>query len=440
MKLWILNKWNAGDQVLRCFVLILLSACLTLKAPVLYAFQNNNGVGAGGLPSNVPTNMPATTPDSFQATAPVLTFQDSTGQIYGRYIVNEAVPTLAYGQKQVVERVWLPKTVTEQRAVTQVQYNPVYVYQPQLRNVYSWNPFATPQQVWQYVPVVQYQPTYTQVNQPVTYVRYEEQEVVKVVPELQMQTRQAGRFADRPLMGGQFGSNVVASNAYSTPIQPSGVPNPYQQNAVLAQANRNASNLPIRPIDYPYPSNGSQNALARNMAWNVPPAYYLNPAATNPGMNSMPVNNVASSPAINTMPSSGTGYTYTTVVPMVAMNSATSTGAPGAYGAAYSPASGYSTTAGIPRMQWPSFTNGTGSLFGSSLFANGRTPQYVASNPWGASPYSSSTGATWPTSSSMAGFRPNSSPIVYPSNAWGVSTSQGNRDSMQGGMMATELR
>jgi hypothetical protein len=353
--------------------------------------------------------------DGFATSSPVMTFQDASGQIYGRYIIQEAVPQLAYVAKQVTERVWVPKTVTENKTVSQVQYTPVYSYQPQLRNVYGWNPFASPQQVWQYVPIVQYQPSYTQVVQPVSYVRYEEAEVTKVVPELQMQSRPVGKFVDRPLSSTPNGGNMLAFNAstYSSPIGVANgnafIANPNQQAALIAQANRSGAALPTRPIDYPV---SSQSPLGQNLVAQAPAPYYVPTGASN----LVNPNAATSSIALSNPAYASNALAYQNYGPM---NPVTPT---------------YPTVAARPTFQWPTFTNGTGSLFSTSFFNQPRSPSYVASNvPLGQS-------SAWTSNASPVGFRPNTSPYVTPTTSWGMPPSTGYRDPMQGGMQPTELR
>ena len=333
--------------------------------------QNNLGAPGSSGPSN--------NSDGFANSTPVMTFVDQSGQPYGRYVKNESVPVGAYSYQQVLERVYVPKTVTKERTITQTQYTPVYSYQPQLRNIYSWNPFAPPQQVWQYVPIVQYQPNYVQVVQPVTYQEYEAKDVPRMIPVFETKSELRSRFVDLPLATGPSGSNAIANNpnAFNN--------NPYQQAAQIAQANRNTSRFPTRPIDYPYANPGylaQQYAGPQHLVAQAPLPYYPNPSILPNSTNTT------------------AGYPTNTVIPSVPLrpgpaNSIASN--PNGYGYGYSnfqtptyqqpfPAPAYSNVASRPILQWP-LRSGNGSLFGSSLFNSNRNPSYVATNTPAGQPY-----------------------------------------------------
>ena len=360
--------------------------------------------------------------NAFAARIPVQTFVDpASGQQYGRYVINEPVPVLTYSYQEVKESVYRPKTVTELRTTTVTQYIPIQSQQLQLRNVPSWNPFVPPQQVWQYVTFVQYQPNNVQVTQPVTFQRYEKEEVTRMVPVLNTKTEQIPKFVDRPLGQSTSGGNAIASN-----------PNVYQQAAQIAQANRNAPQYPTRPINYtatPGYANPNRNYVAQ-----VPAPYYPIP-------NFNPIQNIASTP----MPVGNPSQNQNLVIPAVPLrpnmqpNSAMAGYyGPGTNGYAMSSAPNgvfpnYSANA-FPVFKWPTFASGTGSLFGSSLFNNNRNPNYIASNSPVAQPY------PWGNSNQSAlSFRPNSSPNA-PQQSWGMTTGNAYRDPMQGGMPATVLR
>lgn len=201
-------------------------------SPIACGFQTgapNNGVPNNGFVNNS---------DGFAASTPVMTFVDpANGQPYGRYVIDETIPVVAYSYQEVKERVFVPTTITENKTTTVTQYFPIQSHQLQLRNVPNWNPFASPQQVWQYVPIVQYQPNYVQVTQPVTYQKFEEREVSRMIPVFGSQSKQVHRFADRPLGqspggGNTIASNIAANNASNTivipavPLRPNMQPNP----------------------------------------------------------------------------------------------------------------------------------------------------------------------------------------------------------------------
>ena len=378
-----------------------------------------------------------------------MTFFDRNGQMYGRYIANEAVPVVTYSYQQVTERIYVPKTVTENRTVTRVQYTPVYSYQPQLRNAPSYNPFVAPQQVWQYVPIVQYQPNYVTSNEPITFQRYEEKEVAKMVPVLTTQQQSQPKFVDRPIGTQPNGSNAIANDFY-------------QQNAVAAQANRNTL-IPTRPINAPYPP-GYANLTASSMgnpnAWvaQAPQPYYVNPTGFNTGTpNSMSSavgtnnNNMLAAVPNSNPTQSQSGIINTTVLTAVPL----SPGVPGSpsYAAAYpnsayqnpiyspngmpyngyGPAS-YAKIAKSPAFTWPNFASGTGALFGNSLFSNNRNASYIASNTPVSQPY------LWGNSNQGMNVLPAPNPYATPQSSWGMSRGNNIRDPLQGGMPATVLR
>ncbi len=145
------------------------------------------------------------------------TFTDArTGQLYGRYIIYETVPVVAYQHQEVTEQQWVPEWVTEEKLMAQTNYIPVVTYQLQLQTERSMNPFAQPKQYWQYVPVVQYQPNFTQVKQPVTYQKYVQKEVKKSIPVLVSQSQPRPKFVDMPLQGNGTlapGSSQIAGSA-----------------------------------------------------------------------------------------------------------------------------------------------------------------------------------------------------------------------------------
>lgn len=408
---------------------VLLFICLTL--------HSSNSPIAFGLQSSAPSAVAQNNTDGFAPSTPVMTFIDpSNGQLYGRYVVTESVPVIAYSYQEVKERVFVPKSITENKTTTETQNVPIYSQQLQLQNVKSWNPFAPPQQVWRYVPIVHYQPNYVQVTRPVTYQKYEEQEVSKMIPVLSSQSVPARRYEDRPLGQSPNGGNMVASNQPNY-MSVSNNPNLIQQVAQIAEANRNTSRFPTRPIDYPY--NPSYLA-APNRPWlaQAPPPYYPNPNY-NPAPYYPPNNQVNPSIAANNQASA-----TNLVLPAVPLRPDPNTmagyygnGANGNPNFAAMPTQPYpyANTASRPFFNWSSFTAGTGSLFSNSLFSNNRSPNYVASNTPAAQPY------MWGLNNQNAiNFRPNTSPYATPEQGWGMAPGTNYRDPMQGGMPATVLR
>ncbi len=320
---------------------------------------------------------------------------------------------------------YVPKTITENKTTTVTQYVPIYSQQLQLQNVPGWNPFAQPQQVWKYVPIVQYQPNYVQVTQPVTYQKYEEQEVTRMVPVLSSQSKQVPRFVDRPLGQSPNGGNTLANNP-----APSIDPNFYQQAAQVAQANRNLSRFPTRPIDYP--SNPGYRGIPNaNLLAQAPAAYYpnlnYNPAQYNYAAYNA-ANPMAATANLPMQPLPNTSNTNF-VIPAVPLRPNLQP-APNAT-AGYYP---YANTASRPIFTWPTFASGTGSLFSNSLFSSNRNTNYVASNTPVAQPY------VWGNNQNGISFRPTTSPYVTPQQNWGMTPGNNYRDPMQGGMPATVLR
>jgi hypothetical protein len=382
--------------------------------------------------------------DNFASSRPVMTFQAPNGQVY------------------------VPKTITETRTVNEVRYTPVYSYQPQLKNVYGWNPLAQPQQIWEQVPIVQYQPSYVPVTQPVTYQKFEKQDVTKMVPVLTTKSEQKPKYVDKPLTSMPNGPGMPPNGAMLTsfPInhaqpningQPNGDfnPNVIQQAAVLAQSNRNFHPA-LRPMDQPRP--GFYGYNTPNYVATAPQAYY--PQAANPY-----VPNPSSVPMTASVPTAANPQTNVAMIPMVPI-------LPMANNYAY-PQPPPTYTATRPLIQLPAFLNRSGSLFGSSVFANNRNAipnyagpnygTYMASNTnvnqpyvWGGNNgfsntgYGSSGGSGFggsnPSTSGPSGFRPNTSPYAsqpafngQPQPTWNA-TGIGYRDPLQGGMQATELR
>lgn len=104
--------------------------------------------------------------DQFQTSAPVMTFLDMyTGQPWGRYVVSETVTVPKYEYREVKDKVWVPTWVQEPKQTTTTQYDQIVSYQLRPRSVPSANPFSPPQQIVEYVPIVQYQPRNVQTTQ-----------------------------------------------------------------------------------------------------------------------------------------------------------------------------------------------------------------------------------------------------------------------------------
>jgi len=380
------------------------------------------------IPGEVMPN--ATAPNNNDAAAVgilLTTYIDPTsGQPYGRYIINETVPVVEYEYRPVVEQIYLPETVTEPRTTSVPQYIPVWSQQLQLQNVPNWNPFSPPQQVWRYVPVVQYQTNYVPVTQNFTFQKYEKKEVTKMVPVVSSQSKRVPKVVDRPLGQLPSGGNTIAVSPFNA--------NPYQQAAQIAQANRN-SRFPTRPIGPVYGYHPGRNLLAQ-----TPAPFYPNYSgpSTNPAATYVPNRLVASGSA--SLPSTNNNI----VIPAVPLrpepnNMAGYNGyAANPYAPAYPPVYPYTNTASRPPFNWPSFASGTGTLFGSSLFSNSRNTQYVASNTPVTQPYV--WGNNINSNPSGLSFRPNTSPYAVPQQNWGMVPSNTYRDPMQGGMPATVMR
>jgi hypothetical protein len=203
---------------------------------------------------------PAGSVDQFQNSTPVMTFLDMyTGQPWGRYVVSETVTVPKYEYREVKDKVWVPTWVQEPKQTTTTQYDPIVSYQLRPRSVPSANPFAPPQQIVEYVPIVQYQPRNVQTTQMTAYQKYDVKEVSRMVPVLINASEQRQKFVDRPLSAS--GTPGVASS------------NLIQDSAMLAQANRTTARYPTRSIDYPTnPTYGSPvyGYTAQNTTWNAP--------------------------------------------------------------------------------------------------------------------------------------------------------------------------
>jgi len=317
--------------------------------------------------------------DQFTAPAPVMTFLDmNTGQPWGRYVVSETVTVPKYEYREVKERVWVPTWVQEPRATTATQYEQVVSYQLRPRAVPSWNPFTPPQQILEYVPIVQYQPRNVQAMQMTTYQKYEEREITRMVPTLVNASEQRAKFMDRPLSSppsaGPMASNIV------------------QESAMVAQASRTSARYPTRSIDYPSNAYGSPT-----YAWSAPQTLVPSPTTVaNSGVpttavsynyTASPQTTFTSPPAMGVPPSSivvGNGVTYSSaLVPvpsaLVASNPTVLTQSPpnpqpNAYQPyAYPPYQPYamapygSNPYAAPNASW---MTSTGTLFTTNMFQN----------------------------------------------------------------------
>ncbi len=374
------------------------------------------------------------------------TFTDArTGQLYGRYIIYETVPVVAYQHQEVTEQQWVPEWVTEEKLMAQTNYIPVVTYQLQLQTERSMNPFAQPKQYWQYVPVVQYQPNFTQVKQPVTYQKYVQKEVKKSIPVLVSQSQPRPKFVDMPLQGNGTlapGSSQIAGSA--SVQQP----------------------VPTRPLDYPmYPS----SAIVA-----VPPAaYYPSPNAT-PG-SATAGSALAAYPAYNPQ-FSGWSATNpyllarqnTSSTPPRNVNNPAANGGmpPGSYyaSAGTMPTNVTPTLAARPTFQWPQLMTRTGSIFqGGFLKSNPSTSSYgtassgtayLASNPLGmTNPMPMGGGSILPLNNSYnntfnsagnsgARFIPRADGSTLNGNAggWSMVPVNNYRDPSQSGIPASVLR
>lgn len=414
-----------------------------------------------GLQNNaVPSTTAPINPNANPAGGTLLeTYRDRNGQPYGRYIVTEPVPIAEWEYKQVSERLYVPVPVTEPRTTSVPRHIPVVTQQLQLQNVPGLNPFAPPQQVWRYVPVVHYQTVYEQETKPFTFQKYEEKEVSKMVPVLTTKTKQVNKIVDRalgPLPNGNGSSVDGYSNANPGIAIPSNAlaGNLYQQNAQLAEANRNQSRFPTRPIGPYYGYNPGLNLLSQ-----TPAPYYPNYARpnTNPATNN-PVNSMVASaqpqipnsnlvmPAIPLRAEPNNMVAYNGYPPNPYSSNPSS---PAGVGPGYP----YTSVASRPLFNWPSFASGTGSLFERGLFSNNRNTSYVASNTPVTQPYvwgnsagmnnsfnSFNGGSASGMGSSGFGFRPISNAYATPQQSWGMVPGNTYRDPMQGGMPATVLR
>jgi hypothetical protein len=381
----------------RCYgpVIVALFAMMIVWIPQLAVSQSamdpTNATGAIGN-------------DQFSPQTPVQTFVDpQSGQWYGRYVFYEMVPVAKYEYRPVVEKQFVPEWIQETKQTTQVQAVPIVTYQWQLLHVPNWNPFAQARQYWQYTPLVQYQPRYTLVNQPITYQKYVEKEVTKYVPEMVVKPERVAQFADRPLMAGnsnlQTGAVASAPVATPPPIRPidqlaygptsyvQAAPPPYTVNPQVATG-------------APY---GYANAYPQSAA-----AVASNPYGWHYG------NRWSSSPYINN-PTPNAGWVRPAVQPtMIEM-------------ANPSPA------AASPFSR-------TGSLFAGGLFTNragnvAPSAPAIAGYSWFGNPNTSSSGM-----GSSMGFRPRTDTYSSPGGQWNLTPVDNYREPAQSGLPSSFIR
>lgn len=341
--------------------------------------------------------------DQFQTSAPVMTFLDMyTGQPWGRYVVSETVTVPKYEYREVKDKVWVPTWVQEPKQTTTTQYDPIVSYQLRPRSVPSANPFAQPQQIVEYVPIVQYQPRNVQTTQMTAYQKYEEREVSRMVPVLVNASEQRQRFVDRPLSAS--GTPAVATS------------NLIQDSAMLAQANRTTARYPTRSIDYPtQPTYGSPvyGYTSSNATWNTPvvmappppvspPQYSARQAASAPIVPIVSQTAVPSSPPVYA--GTGTPIPPPSGVPSMpfaypaAPTSQPSYGYNGYQQPSYPP-QGYPqpSVASNPNPPYPYATNPyAANPYPPNPYANNPYPPnpYVA-NPYAANPYAANPYAAW---------------------------------------------
>lgn len=379
------------------------------------------------------------------------TFTDTrTGQVYGRYIIYETVPVVAYQHQEVTEQQWVPEWVTEEKLMAKTNYIPVVSYQLQLQTERSMNPFVQPRQFWQYVPIVQYQPNFTQVKQPVTYQKYVQKEVKKSIPVLVSQSQPRAKFVDMPLQGNGINAAGTPQVAGGASVHPP---------------------VPTRPLDYPtypssaivvappaayYPASGgtmgvapSASALAAYPAYNP---QYSGWSATNPWLLARqysaptvaknvnnPVANGGMPPGTYSVPTGMPPSTYSTPAGMPPVNYTAALAAP-------------------PTIRWPQVMSQTGALFQSEFFkSNSSNALYGAANPgttYLASspspmgggvippPYGTTANAYNANGSSGAYFIPraDTSATTNPSSSWSMVPVDNYRDPSQSGMPASVLR
>jgi hypothetical protein len=350
------------SQSCKAFCLFMIATSCLLGAR---AWGQGNSLPSGTV-QGAPTSS-AGNADQFAAPAPVMTFLDMyTGQPWGRYVVSESVTVPKYEYQEVKEKVWVPTWVQEPKAATVTQYDPVVSYQLRPRSVPSSNPFAPPQQIVEYAPIVQYQPRNVQVNQMTAYQKYEEREVSRMVPVLVNASEQRAKFVDRPLTGSVAGS-PQASNLV-------------QESAMLSQANRTTARYPTRSIDYPsQPVYGSPvyGYTPSSLAWTtktmVPPQAAMGSgsqyAMANGQGTIVPISNVAAMPSTQVPPNSGyypASYAAGGSAPIVPINQPASPSMPASFAGNGTPiaAPGYSSGA-YPQGAYPPGTMVPGSATAS---------------------------------------------------------------------------
>lgn len=381
---------------------------------------------AGSIPSNAagpssftaPSNftganaIASDSPDQFQGSAPVMTFLDMyTGQPWGRYVVSESVTVPKYEYREVKERVYVPTWVQEPKATTLTQYDPIVSYQLRPRSVPSMNPFYPPQQIVEYVPIVQYQPRNVQTTQMTQYQKYEERDVSRMVPVLVNATEQRSRFVDRPLS--------------ANPNAPISSSNLVQYSANIAQANRTSARYPTRSIDYP-----SQTVYGAPVYGNTPSALaWSTPKTMIPPPMTVPASYASSSTPVAGQYVAGqynvaAGYPNNSMAPAAAPNQIssapivpipqTTTGLPPAYAGAGSPLPTYAAA--------PAGTPPYGIAYGQPQYGQ---PQY-GQPQYGAPPF----GTQGPT---MTGYPPS----PYYANAYNPNSYYPSWLTSQGSLFST---
>ncbi len=338
--------------------------------------------------------------DQFASATPVMTFIDMyTRQPWGRYVVSETVTVPKYEYKEVKETVFVPSWSTEPRTTTTTQYEQLVTYQPQMRTVPSLNPFAAPQQVLEYVPFVQYQPRNVQQTQMLTFPKYEQREISRMIPVLVNSSEQRARFVDRPLNNQPNSNNPLANN-------------PYQQAAMVSQANRNVSSIPTYPIDSYFGYNGYANNAPYRFGQVLPPA---NPAPTY-AATPYAVTPYAATPT--SYANGAGGYPIAYGSPMYAANGYANAGV------AY-PQPTYAAANSRPLFDLSRLTSSTGSLFRGGLFNSNRngTP-YTSPASTGSPIYAAMPASSNPAYAGNPTYTGNTPYVAW--NTSGVASNQPN--------------
>ncbi|MDZ4850510.1 MAG: hypothetical protein SGI77_14590 [Pirellulaceae bacterium] len=405
---------------------------ITLLVAALLIFTDDSLAQQPNLSNAGPSALNAPSNGTFVGTIT----DPRTGKQYDRYWEQENVPMPRWEQQEITERLSVPQWVTETIKTTETQYVPYIEYQVQQRVVNRWNPFGQPQVTWEYVPVTRYQAIPQVVDKSVTYQKYVEQDVKRVVPKLVQSTQSVGKYVDRE----RTATNSPQGAAVNT----------VQNAAELAMANRNSQipHYPTRPMDAWYNGNPySGNPYRGNLASNVATPSWSNP--TYPSIPTAPYYGatLANSPAIYpggaspilSMPRSPIAQTQLvsnqSIVPPVPGTYSTPTYP--AYQASLPPMNAYSMNQSL--FQWPSWSSNNGPLFRQDLFRQDRTSSY------GMQPTAGTIYPTIASQNSVGSYlRPTSSPMLpQPSSSWGNFGGGSNepyRDPLQSGLPPTVLR